>query len=80
MGNSSPTLSKGSGRVGRGHNIPLNHPFWYPTKPNAPQHLHFKPHQLPTLLTKAEAFGELPSFNSSILSRHHPEYPQYTIA
>uniref|UniRef100_A0A2N9GK30 Integrase catalytic domain-containing protein n=1 Tax=Fagus sylvatica TaxID=28930 RepID=A0A2N9GK30_FAGSY len=37
---------------------------------------YFKPHQLPTLLTKAEAFGELPSFNSSILSRHHPEYPQ----
>uniref|UniRef100_A0A2N9IBS9 Reverse transcriptase zinc-binding domain-containing protein n=1 Tax=Fagus sylvatica TaxID=28930 RepID=A0A2N9IBS9_FAGSY len=39
MGNSSSTLSKGSWRVGRGHDIPLNHPFWYLPKTDAPQHL-----------------------------------------
>ncbi len=53
MGNSSPTLSKGSWRVGRRHNIPLNHPFWYPTKPDAPQHLLLQTSSIANLIDQS---------------------------
>ena len=39
MGTNTPSLSQDTWRVGRGHNILLNHPYWYPTKPEAPQQL-----------------------------------------
>ena len=39
MEDNTTALSQGTWRVGRGHNIPLNHPYRYLTKPEAPQHL-----------------------------------------
>jgi ribonuclease HI len=39
MGKDIPTLSTGVWRVGRGHNIPINHPYWYPINPESPAHV-----------------------------------------
>lgn len=38
MGSSNPILTQGSWRVGKGYNIPINHPIWFPTKQEDPSH------------------------------------------
>ncbi len=39
MGSNNPLLTQGSWKVGNGSNIPLNHPLWYQTKPDVPNHI-----------------------------------------
>jgi ribonuclease HI len=39
MGSNNPILTQGRWRVGNGSNIPLNHPLWYQTKPDIPNHI-----------------------------------------
>uniref|UniRef100_A0A2N9FJC4 laccase n=1 Tax=Fagus sylvatica TaxID=28930 RepID=A0A2N9FJC4_FAGSY len=39
IGKDIPALSTGVWRVGRGHNIPINHPYWYPINPESPAHV-----------------------------------------
>ena len=39
MDSPTPTLTQGSWRVGRGHDIPINHPDWFQFKHDAPAHI-----------------------------------------
>ena len=39
MGKDNQILSTGIWRVGKGHHIPINHPYWYPTNPETPSHV-----------------------------------------
>jgi hypothetical protein len=55
MGDNTTALSQGTWRVGKGHNIPLNHPYLYPTKPEAPQHLLLQLSYVADLIDQSKA-------------------------
>ncbi len=39
MNQPTPLLTQGTWKVGRGFDIPINHPHWFPFKPDAPAHV-----------------------------------------
>ncbi len=59
MGTNTPSLSQDIWRVGRGHNIPLNHPYWYRTKPEAPQQLLHQLSSVADLIDQSRAIWNI---------------------
>jgi hypothetical protein len=63
MGSNNPTLTQGKWRVGDGSTIPINHPFWYQSKPNAPTHILNHTHIVADLINEDSASWKISIIN-----------------
>ena len=76
MGSNNPTLTQGKWRVGDGSTIPINHPFWYQSKPNAPTHILNHTHTVADLINADSA-----SWKTTIINQlYNPDTGQQILS
>jgi hypothetical protein len=76
IGSNNPTLTQGKWRVGDGTTIPINHPFWYQSKPNAPTHILNHTHTVADLINADSA-----SWKTSIINQlYDPDISQQILS